>query len=202
MLNMKWSAMLLATAASLAIPMAANAAILTFTGHFSNDTPPPMPNPGCDAGQVFVDFSPATSTAHGTSNFGDFGPSQSHCITLGMPYSGGAFSFAFEAGDVLFGTTAGYMTPTATMGVVNSFVTYTVTGGTGRFLNASGSITGTGLLDRRPARPLNDLDLTGTLNMPAVPEPATWLMMVTGFGLLGGAMRLRAARTAFSFATR
>ncbi|MBT2188889.1 PEPxxWA-CTERM sorting domain-containing protein [Sphingobium sp. H33] len=124
---------------------------------------------------------------------GDFGPSQSHCIAPGQPYTG-IFSFAFDPGNDLFGTTAGSMTPTATPGVFNSFVTYTVTGGTGRFLGASGSIAGVGLLDRRPARPLNHLDLTGTLNMPAVPEPATWGLMLTGLGLTGAAMRRRPAR--------
>lgn len=33
--------------------------------------------------------------------------------------------------------------------------------------------------------------LTGTVNAPAVPEPATWAMMIAGFGLVGGAMRRR-----------
>ena len=31
----------------------------------------------------------------------------------------------------------------------------------------------------------------GTTNVPTVPEPATWAMMLTGFGLLGGALRRR-----------
>ena len=37
-----------------------------------------------------------------------------------------------------------------------------------------------------------------TLN--AVPEPATWAMMITGFGLVGGAMRRRNVRTAVTYA--
>ncbi|GEM_PF-2412619 len=32
-----------------------------------------------------------------------------------------------------------------------------------------------------------------------VPEPASWLMLVAGFGLLGGALRARRAQTALSF---
>jgi hypothetical protein len=40
---------------------------------------------------------------------------------------------------------------------------------------------------------LDDVSLTS-----AVPEPATWLMMIMGFGLVGGTMRRRAARTAFA----
>ncbi|MDB5681975.1 MAG: hypothetical protein JWO16_1780, partial [Sphingomonas bacterium] len=70
------------------------------------------------------------------------------------------------------------------------FNTYTVTGGTGQFAGATGVINGVGLLDRRPARPLNSLDLNGTLNLP-VPEPATWAMMMVGFGLMGAALRRR-----------
>jgi hypothetical protein len=30
----------------------------------------------------------------------------------------------------------------------------------------------------------------------SVPEPASWAMMIAGFGLIGGAMRRRAAATA------
>lgn len=32
---------------------------------------------------------------------------------------------------------------------------------------------------------------SGTLNFTAIPEPATWLMMMTGFGLAGAALRRR-----------
>ena len=181
----------------LSVTAPSQAAVLGFTGHFSNDTPTPLPSPSCAAGQVLVEFDPGNSTAHGTSNFGDFGPSQTHCITPGTPYSG-TFNFAFDAGDVLFGTTAGWMTPTATLGVFNSFVTYTATGGTGRFLGVSGIIHGVGLLDRRPARPLNSLDLTGSLNLPAVPEPTSWALTITGFAFVGGALRRRDRRVQYA----
>jgi len=176
----------------------AEAAVFAFIGQFSNDTPTPMPNASCAADQVLVNFNPGNSTAAGTSNFGDFGPSQRHCIRAGVPYSG-TFNFAFAAGDVLFGDTSGFLTPTATPGVLNSFVTYTATGGTGRFLGATGTIDGVGLLDRRPARPLNELTLDGRLSLPAIPEPATWAMLITGFGLVGSAIRRRRPAAASSF---
>jgi hypothetical protein len=175
---------------AFATPMPIGAAVRAFTGEFSNDTPTPLPNPSCSVGQVLVNFNPGNSTAHGTSNFGDFGPSQTHCIAPGSPYTG-IFSFTFDLGDMLAGTTAGHMTPTLTPGVFNSFVTYTVTSGTGRFLGASGVLSGVGLLDRRPTRPVNHLDISGSLDLPAVPEPASWAMMVGGFALAGCAMRRR-----------
>lgn len=46
---------------------------------------------------------------------------------------------------------------------------------------------------------LDDLTLTATTSATAaVPEPATWATMVAGFGLLGGALRRRAARPALA----
>ncbi|MFW2829086.1 PEPxxWA-CTERM sorting domain-containing protein [Sphingomonas sp. ID0503] len=53
----------------------------------------------------------------------------------------------------------------------------------------------------------NDLPFNGagldfaslTINAnPAVPEPASWAMMIAGFGLVGGAMRRRAAQVGFA----
>lgn len=35
---------------------------------------------------------------------------------------------------------------------------------------------------------------SGTLNFAPVPEPATWAMMIGGFGLVGGAMRRRSRK--------
>jgi hypothetical protein len=174
--------------AAAAVP--AGAVTFGFAGQFANDTPTPGPSASCAAGQILVDFNPGNSTAVGTSNLGAFGPSATHCIAPGTPYAG-VFSFDFASGNVLSGTTAGYMTPTVTPGVANSFVTFTATGGTGFFLGASGTIAGQGLLDRRPLRPLNQLSLNGVLNLPAVavPEPASWALMIAGFGVVGAAQR-------------
>ena len=38
----------------------------------------------------------------------------------------------------------------------------------------------------------------GTANLTAVPEPATWGMMIVGFGLMGGALRRRKTTVAFA----
>ncbi len=51
--------------------------------------------------------------------------------------------------------------------------------------------------DRRTdAFKFSDLTVSGSTS---VPEPATWAMMIFGFGLVGSAMRRRQARTAVSF---
>jgi hypothetical protein len=38
----------------------------------------------------------------------------------------------------------------------------------------------------------------GLVRVPAVPEPATWAMMIGGFGLIGGALRQRGRKLAFA----
>ena len=181
--------------AALAAP--AGAAVMTFAGQYSNDTPPVLPNPACAPGSALVDFNPGNSTAAGTSNFGAFGPSLTHCIVFStLSWTGGTFSFAFAAGDAFWGSTSGQLVPSAVPNVLDNLATYVVTGGSGRFLGASGSLSATGTLDRNYARPLNQSYLTGTLNLPAVPEPATWAMMIGGFGMVGAAARRRAAAVA------
>lgn len=44
----------------------------------------------------------------------------------------------------------------------------------------------------------HDLTFSATITAPAVPEAATWAMMIAGFGVVGSAMRRR--KTAVSFA--
>jgi PEP-CTERM motif len=39
----------------------------------------------------------------------------------------------------------------------------------------------------------------GTVGPGAVPEPATWAMMIGGFGMIGGALRYRRRRTRVAF---
>ena len=178
----------------------ANAAIVTFTGIESNDTPTPHPDPACAIGTVLVSFNPSNSTAAGTSNFGAFGPSMTHCLTkpsttTPTSYSGGVFEFDFTgAGDEFSGTYSGVLTPINGTNVFDSTVDYVVTGGTGRFLGASGTFEGVGTLDRTFKRPLNSLTLDGRLNLPAVPEPSSWALMLGGFFGMGATLRrLRAA---------
>ena len=55
------------------------------------------------------------------------------------------------------------------------------------FVNADGKIDGFKFKDL-------------TVNSSAVPEPATWAMMIFGFGMVGSAMRRRNVKTAVSFA--
>jgi hypothetical protein len=178
--------------AALAIAAAApaSAAVVSFTGTEMNSTPPPGVSGSCAPGQLFIAFSPSTAVTSGTSNFGSFGPSGAHCLTPPpTTYSGGVFTFAFDAGDSFTGSYSGFFTPSDVANVLNNTIEYVVTGGTGRFLGATGTIQGVGTLDRRVPSAINTLALSGALNLPAVPEPATWAMLVLGFGGIGGVLR-------------
>ena len=179
-------------ALALAVALPASAATFAFSGTAMNDTPPPGPSSLCSPGQVRVSFSPSTAISVGTSNFGGFGATMAHCLTLPpTTYSGGAFDFAFTVGDHLQGSYSGFFSPTGTPGLLNTTVDYVATGGTGRFLGASGAFRGVGTLDRRLPRPLSRLTFAGKLDLPAVPEPATWAMMIVGLGMAGTALRRR-----------
>lgn len=75
--------------------------------------------------------------------------------------------------------------------MLGNAITLTVTGGTGRFTGASGTIQGQGTLDLRVPRPLSNLALSGTLDLPALPEPESWALMLGGFALSGTVLRRR-----------
>lgn len=181
----------LLAACTVLIGSAAPAATIAFAGSAFNTNGPPQPDATC-APLLRIAFGPAGT--QGASNFGGFTYSQTHC-TSGGPgaYSGGQFSYFFGAGDSLTGTYSGLASPSGTPGLLNNTINLVVTGGTGRFLNGSGAITGVGTVDFRQGAPRQTLTLSGLLDLPAVavPEPATWALMIGGFGLIGAAGRRR-----------
>lgn len=173
------------------VPTGTNAATRLFTGSSYNINPPAAPGAPCAAPLLNLSFGPANTG--GSSNFGSFTYTQAHCAVGGPgAYGGGVFEYLFNASDTLSGTYSGALTPSGTAGLLNNAIHYVVTSGTGRFLDTSGTIDGMGTLDFRGGPARVDLVLNGTLALPAVPEPATWALMLTGFGLTGGIMRRRA----------
>jgi hypothetical protein len=59
----------------------------------------------------------------------------------------------------------------------------------------NGSFTGTDFFFAANSLTKNSFRLSGVTVNSAIPEPATWLMMILGFGALGAAMRSRRAKT-------
>jgi hypothetical protein len=62
----------------------------------------------------------------------------------------------------------------------------------------NGSFTGTDFFFAANSYTKNSFRLGGVTVNSAVPEPATWLMMILGFGAVGAAMRRRRANTALT----
>lgn len=169
----------------------AQADVLTFSGNASA-LGTGFADPSC-APSVFRQ----SGNGSGTSSLGSFGYTSTNCVTPGGPVSG-IFAINF-ANDGFQGTLNGTNSPTATPGIFSPNFTYDILSGTGRFLGATGTFLGTGSIDARvPPSQLNFV-FNGRINAPAVPEPATWVMMLLGFGGIGAAMRRR-RRANHSFA--
>jgi hypothetical protein len=152
-----------------------------------------------------VDIVPGPGIPSSTGSddrFGSFAGTMSHCIVTPPPtaVAEGLFSWEFEDGDLLEGTYTGAVTATDTPDFFDATIDYLVTGGTGRFLGASGVMfeTGSFLRGPNPQGPGFITDWSGTysgrLSLPAIPEPATWALMIAGFGLVGVAARRRTGR--------
>jgi hypothetical protein len=135
---------------------------------------------------------PVGYTSTGTSSLGSFLNWASACIVLPPPTTtyDGVFHFDFGSGDTLDGTNYSNLTLSGTRGllVINGF--FSVTEGTGKFLNASGAFEETGTLDfRTPGVAVAIGDFHGTLNLAPVPEPTTWALMLAGVAALGAMAR-------------
>ena len=121
----------------------------------------------------------------GTSSFGNFTYSHTACTTGATGPVTGTYIIDFGV-DQFSGLFSGTSSATATPGLFDLVFSYTVTGGTGRFLGGTGAFSQVGTADVRNAPPSRL-----TLNFSAVPEPGTWAMMLLGFAGIGVAMRRR-----------
>lgn len=200
---MKHAAFLVAFAAVLASDAPADASTLTFTGTRANVNPLSPPGTGRCAPVYFntVTIAPGATSSTGSSNLGNFASTQSHCIVTAPPTQvvDGIFSYDFEAGDRFFGTYTGQVSATGTPGVFTGLENLIVTGGTGRFFGATGTVTSTGTLRFVQGAGVFEGTVNGVLNTAAIPEPATWLTMILGFGATGAAMRHRRRKPVLAF---
>jgi hypothetical protein len=173
---------------------AAEAGTVTLTGSRTNVDAPGPQAARCGS-RTTANIRPGpNSTSAGVSNLGKFVPILSHCIQLPLgastPFDLGEFSFDFGAGNVLLGTYSGLVS-FAAPGVFNINQTHIVTGGLGKFLNATGSFDSAGQLTFPGGRPTVTQIFSGSITAPGIPEPSTWALMIGGFGLAGAAARRR-----------
>jgi hypothetical protein len=80
-----------------------------------------------------------------------------------IPYTG-TFDWFAANGDEIYGTFEGYLCPTETPGVYDNHETAEVTGGTGRFANATGHFELGGQLDFTTIPPSFILPWEGTIS--------------------------------------
>ena len=184
---------------ALALPFggATHASVVTFDAMRENVTPlVGAPGGRCGAA-ITVVLAPGALSSTGTSNFGNFTLSESHCIPgpPPNPFDQGIFQWAFDDGSTLFGAYTGALTAPPALGPFVLAETHVIGGGTGRFLGASGSLAsiGTvrlGVVDGQRVS-IGAGRITGSIDAPAIPEPGTWTLLIIGFGAAGVALRKR-----------
>ena len=181
--------------ALLGSAVAADAAVLNFTGSVTGISTLIGLDPTCVAPEQFRALILPGNTV-GTSNLGNFTYSTNTCLAPASNNAPSSGTFTIDFGmDSFSGTFDGGSTFSQTPGVSDTAWLFTILGGTGRFLGASGTFQGAGLADARTRPTHVVIGFIGDINAPAVPEPASWALMLLGFSGIGMAMRRGGRRT-------
>lgn len=135
-------------AAALLCSTSAFAQTVDFDGTRENVNPLSPPGTGRCVPPYFntVNIAPGAVSSTGTSSIGTFESTQSHCITSPPPTDvvDGEFTYTFRAGDSITGTYSGNVVAGSNPGQFIGTENLVITGGTGRFVGAAGTILETG----------------------------------------------------------
>lgn len=175
----------LVAAATLALAAGqADAATRTFTGSVAAQG-----FAGPDASCAPLPFRGNVPTGAAVSSLGNFNYSHSICLAGPVGPVDGSFLFDFGGGSLLYGTLTGSNAWSGLPFIADLTWAYAVTGGTGRFAGATGSFSGVGTSNGTNPPPIISLQFDGLVTAPGIPEPATWAILLAGFGSLGAALR-------------
>jgi PEP-CTERM motif len=176
-------------AASFAVaPPAFAAPVITAVGSSFGSTP--ITFTSGDSSFTFTGtgdiFAPTSVSTGGTGQFNTI---------FGAPTS-----YFVDRGTVTFGSGAQYAAfgspTTIPFSNGNNFIGLRATRGSDVFYGFA--FTTNNVLNSYGFETVAGQSITATTALPAVPEPGTWLLMLTGFGLVGAAMRRRTSSAALA----
>lgn len=181
-----------AAAALLGTASLAAAATINFTGSVTGISTLIGPDAHCSNPAEPFHALILPGNTSGTSNLGNFTYSTDTCLAPASANAPSSGTFTIDFGvDSFSGTFDGGSTFSTTPGISDTAWTFTILSGTGRFLDASGTFQGAGLADARTRPTHVVIGFIGDINAPAVPEPASWALMLLGFGGMGIVLRRR-----------
>ena len=179
--------------ALLCIGTAAPAAVLNFTGSVTGVSTLIGLDSTCSPLQFRALIKPESTV--GYSSLGNFTYSTNTCLAPAGSNAPSFGTFIMDFGtDSFNGTFDGGSNPSSTPGIADTAWLFTILGGTGRFEGATGTFQGAGLADARTRPTHVAISFIGDINAPAVPEPASWALMILGFFGIGLATRRRGHR--------
>lgn len=171
-----FSITILATFCVLAIPLHANTIAITY-----NLTGGPTADPVVSGTNLILDGlftgsilsgEPGLNTAWNPVTYSDHS-----VVDLTTGLLNGTFNILFANGDTLLGSVFEDVSAVVATGTGPFSQALTFTGGTGEFTGATGSASGSGLAG-------GTVSGSGVLNAPAVPEPASAVLLFGGLAVL------------------
>jgi hypothetical protein len=169
---------ILATLCALAIPARASSIAITYSLAGGPIAPPVVSGTSLILDGLFtgsiLSGDPGLDTVWNPVTYSDHS-----VVDLTTGLLNGTFNIVFANGDTLFGNVAEDVSAVVATGTGPYTQTLTFTGGTGEFAGASGSASGAGVAGG--AGPVSG---SGVVNAPAVPEPASMMLLLGGLAVL------------------
>jgi hypothetical protein len=176
-----------------AAPAWAQAVKTPFFGDFQRFSSGAQPSGRCWPTAFTVTVRSDLPGGFNNSNLGSFTSFMNQCVQPPPPTAAfdGQWSFDFGGGDTLFGITGSVVTSAGAPGVFTATAAFLVSGGTGRFAGAQGTLIDTMVVDFNGGPADGTGSFNGFLYLQPIPEPAAWALMLGGLAAIGAVARRR-----------